>query len=99
LNVGWIDSNDKLEYSLLVEESGTYILDSRCASLDGGGKFDFLQDGTVLTTVNIDSTSGWQTWDNFQSDTFYLEAGVYTFTIDVQFGGFNINYFDFKKVN
>lgn len=99
LNVGWVDTNDYLTYVLEVTESGTYYVDFRLASQANGANFEFYKDSTLLFVLDTAATGGWQTWQTFSSTNFQLEPGTYTFKILAKGDGFNINYFDFKKVN
>jgi len=100
LNVGWIDTGDFLEYQLEVKEAGTYTITYRVASLDGGGSIALLTRSRFPHTVTeVPSTGGWQNWTSVTSDPFELPAGVFTFRIRANQGGFNLNYFDFTKVD
>lgn len=99
LNVGYLDADDFIEYSLEVPEAGTYRVDMRVASAIEGGRFDLKYNNQYLVSATIANTGGWQEWITIETETFDLPAGVYVFRIDVLQGGFNINYFEFKKVN
>ncbi|MBN2696020.1 MAG: family 16 glycosylhydrolase [Bacilli bacterium] len=99
LNVGWIDTNDYLEYSLRVAESGTYRVSYRVASNSLAGEIKIYSGGVLpLTTTSLPVTGGWQIWTDVISDEFSLNEGVYTFKIRASLGGFNLNYFTFEKV-
>ncbi len=98
-NVGWIDTNDYMEYTLLVPESGNYTLTYRVASESGGGEIKFYASSLLpLATTAIPATGGWQVWTDVTTESFYLSEGVYTFRIRASVGGFNLNYFEFKQV-
>lgn len=100
LNVGWIDTGDYLEYQLEVKEAGTYQITYRVSSLNGGGKIALLTRSRFPHTLtDIPSTGGWQTWTSVTSEPFDLPAGIFTFRLRADQGGFNLNYFDFTKVN
>jgi beta-glucanase (GH16 family) len=99
LNVGWIDTNDYMTYEITVLESGNYTLTSRIASESTGGSFAFYSDDTLLINQTVPVTGGWQTWQSVTSTSFYLDAGTYTFKVLITSGGFNINYYEFNKVN
>ncbi len=98
LNVGWTEAGDYMEYVLKVTEAGTYTVDFRVAG-EGSGEFHFVKNGTILDTINTTPTGGWQNWITITSDSFNLTEGTYTFKVDIQSGGFNLNYFEFKKVD
>lgn len=99
LNVGWVDTDDFLTYVLTVPTSGTYRVDFRLASESNGADFSFYKDTTLLFLMDTVATGGWQNWQTFSSVTFTLNPGTYTFKIVARDGGFNINYFNFEKVN
>lgn len=60
-NVGWTQGGEWLEYTVDATK-GTYTLEARVASKDGG-KVRVLLDGTELGTVDAPATGGWQTWE------------------------------------
>jgi beta-glucanase (GH16 family) len=99
-NVGWIDNNDYMEYKLLVEETGTYQITYRVASLDESGEIKLYgKSSLALATTPLPITGGWQIWESVTSQTFTLQEGVYTFKVKASIGGFNLNYFEFEKVS
>jgi endoglucanase len=99
-NVGWIDNGDWMEYVIDVQEGGKYVIDYRIASLPGMGIIQFADNkGNVYTTTEVPLTEGWQNWQTVTSEPIELEAGVKIVRLVAQKGGFNINWFDIKKVD
>lgn len=99
-NISWVDDNDYMEYKLLVEEAGTYQITYRVASLSKAGQIKIYGKSSLpLVTTDLPITGGWQVWVNETSETFTLQEGVYTFRIKASVGGFNLNYFEFEKVD
>ncbi len=99
-NVGWIDNGDYLEYILEVEEAGRYQIKYRVASLNGGGQIRlFSRTRFPHATTDIDATGGWQEWVTVVSEPFNLEKGIFTFKIEATQGGFNLNYFEFVRMD
>jgi endoglucanase len=94
VDVGWIDTNDWMSYTVNVSIAGSYTIIFRTASLNGGGVIQLDKDAgaTVLGTVNVASTGGWQNWAN-STLTANLPAGTYTIGIKAKSGGFNLNNF------
>ncbi len=93
-NLGWVNVGEWLEYTVEVPAAGQYIVETRVASVLGGGKFRLEFDGVDKTgEVVVPSTTGWQTWDTI-STTVDLEAGSQVMRFAVISSGFNINYFD-----
>ncbi|MDF7808671.1 Ig-like domain-containing protein [Pontiellaceae bacterium B12219] len=93
-NVGWIDAGDWMDYVVTVPSAGTYELNYRVASKDGGGSVQLQVNGTAQTTVSIDSTGGWQNWTTL-STSVSLSAGTHTIRLHAAAGGWNINWLEF----
>jgi hypothetical protein len=76
-----------------IPSTGTYTLQYRVASPNGGTLSSDLNAGSVqLGNVGIPATGGWQNWTTV-SKTVTLNAGTYNFGIYAQTGGYNINWF------
>jgi hypothetical protein len=97
-DIGNINAGDWIDYSntaVSVPTTGTYIISYRVASLRGGGSFTLNEVGTtptVLDTVSVPLTGGWQTWVTVQR-TVTLKAGLHYFSINAVTAGFNVNWF------
>jgi beta-glucanase (GH16 family) len=98
-NVGWIDTNDWMAYNNInIPATGSYRLEYRVASPSGGRLSQDLNGGaTVLGSVNIPATGGWQTWTTV-SQTVNINAGTYNFGIFAATGGWNINWWRITRV-
>jgi hypothetical protein len=63
LNVGWIDYGDWMDYQVSVAAAGVYTASFRVATTAYSTGFQLkASDGTVLATVTVNSTGGYQTW-------------------------------------
>lgn len=95
LNVGWIDAGDFMNYHVDVPESGTYTINYRVASLNGGGslQLESVGGGTVYGTLDVPGTGGWQNWTTV-SHIVNLNAGQQDIAIRANSGGWNINWWD-----
>jgi endoglucanase len=93
-NVGYIDAGDWMAYRVNVPAAGTYTIQYRVASQNGGGSIRFERSGggTVFGTIAVSSTGGWQTWTTIQHNVT-LPAGQQEVAIVAAAGGFNINWF------
>lgn len=93
LNVGYIDSQDWMEYNVDVAESGTYTLKYRVAvhpDYTGGVKFKV---GTIeKATTTFLPTGGWQNWVDV-TDNVMLDAGSQTIKLECTANGWNLNWF------
>jgi len=93
-DVGWIDATDWMAfYNINFPVTGTYKVEYRVASLNGGGVVSCdLNAGTIqLGQVAVPSTGGWQNWTTI-SHNVTVTAGTYNFGVFAQAGGFNLNW-------
>lgn len=94
LNVGWIDASDWMAfYNINFPVSGTYQVEYRVASLNGGGilSLDLNAGAIQLGTLAVPSTGGWQNWTTI-SHNVYVNAGTYNVGVFAQAGGWNLNW-------
>ncbi|THU36127.1 carbohydrate-binding protein [Niastella caeni] len=93
-NVGYIDATDWMAYyNITFPTSGTYKVEYRVASLNGGGRVSCdLNAGAIpLGAVDIPNTGGWQNWTTV-SHNVTITAGTYNFGVYAQTGGWNLNW-------
>ena len=91
-DVGWINNNEWLVYTISVKDSGTYRIGARVSSNSTGGSFHFEIDNNDITgTVNVSSTGGWQNWITVLTKDFSLSAGIHKLKFFANSAGFNIN--------
>jgi hypothetical protein len=91
-NVGGIQANDWMDYSVNVPAAGSYKVNFRVAG--PGGQFQLRNAaGTSLATVTAPATGGYQTYTTV-SATVTLPAGQQTLRIYAVTGGYNINWFE-----
>jgi hypothetical protein len=86
--------------SINFPSSGTYRVEYRVASLNGGSRLSLdLNAGNIqLGSVNIPATGGWQNWTTV-SHNVNVNAGTYNLGIYAAIGGFNINWINIVKLN
>lgn len=99
LNVGYIDTGDWMAYyNVNFPTSGTYTVEYRVASLNGGGTLsaDLNAGSIVLGSRSVPSTGGWQNWTTI-SQTVNVNAGTYNFGVFAQAGGWNLNWIRITK--
>jgi len=96
LNVGWIDNGDWMEYTIHPATTGSFTMNFRVSTPDAGAQFQVRkQDGTVLATVNVPQTGGWQSWQTI-SATVSLQEGSQTIRLQSVNGtNWNINWLQF----
>lgn len=94
-NVGWIEDGEWLQYTIQVEEEGSYALSFRVAAEQEGGKFHLTMDGQqVGNKITVPNTGGYQKWQTLEMEPVFMEAGTHTFQIRIDTGGFNLNFFE-----
>lgn len=102
-NVGWIDAGDWLSYAgtpVNIPTSGSYVIEYRVASQNGGGNLTLEEAGgsPAYGTLAIPSTDGWQIWTTIKH-TVNLPAGSRKLGIKANVGGWNINWIRISKAN
>ncbi|SHF90904.1 carbohydrate-binding protein, partial [Flavisolibacter ginsengisoli] len=95
LDVGWIDQNDWMDYTVNVASTGAYTLKLRLATPYTGAQFQIKNSGgAVLATVNVPTTGGFQSWQTTTA-TINLAAGTQTIRLQSTTGaGWNINWLE-----
>jgi hypothetical protein len=97
LDVGWIDNGDWMDYAINPSTSGTYTLRLRTASPYNTASLLVKTGATVLATVNLPSTGGWQNWTTV-SVTVNLTAGPQTLRLAANSSlGWNINWLELSQ--
>jgi hypothetical protein len=94
-NVGYIETNDWMDYNVNVTTAGNYTVQYRVASTSATGSIQLRNGASVLATTAVPNTGGWQTWTTITSATVNLPAGQYTLRLHAAGGGFNINWLNF----
>jgi hypothetical protein len=97
LNVGWIDTNDWMDYNVTVATAGNYNVQFRLAGWITGAQLQLKKGTTVLATVNVPNTGGGQVWSTTASVSVPLTAGAQTLRVLVTTGGFNFNWMSFAS--
>jgi hypothetical protein len=98
-NLGYIDVGDWMEYDFVPPAATTYNLNLRVASPNSNSQLQIRKtDGTVLATVNIPNTGGWQNWQTV-SATLLLPAQYQKLRIVSTGGGWNINWLQLSLVS
>jgi beta-glucanase (GH16 family) len=91
LHVAYIDTNDWMDYKINVQASGSYTSTYKVAS-PSGGELQLLSGGSVLETIKVPSTGGYDTWITVKSATpFILQPGEQILRVRATTGGFNFD--------
>lgn len=94
-NIGFTDVGDWATYKISVPVAGRYKVVYRYASEPGGDGLQLeLEDGNVLSTIDIlPSTADWQVWQSI-SDEVDLPAGTYKLVVNAIGAGWNLNWLE-----
>ena len=93
-DVGWISNGSWMDYSVNVSTSGSYTISFRVATPYTSSQLQVLSGGSVLATVRVPSTGGYQNWQTVTA-TINLNAGTQTIRIQSTSNeGFNFNWFE-----
>jgi len=91
-NVGYIDYGDWMDYSVN-SAGGTYAINLRVATPAGGQLQIKNSAGTVLATVSIPNTGGYQSWQTVSAN-ISLAAGTQTIRVYSTSNGWNFNWLE-----
>ncbi|HSZ26285.1 MAG TPA: carbohydrate-binding protein, partial [Cytophagaceae bacterium] len=98
-NLGYIEEEDWLEYTIYVAKAGKYQVEYRTSSKSATGVIVLRNEENILTRTTIEPTTNWQLWNTTKSDTFILEKGIQKIKLTAAKGGFNINWFSIVEVS
>jgi len=98
-NVGWIEDNEWLQYSVHANWEDSLKVSVRVASLNGGGQFEIQLDNEPFTgQINIPQTGGWSNWSTIEAGHVTIPEGKHSIRLQFIEGGFNINQIIFDRV-
>lgn len=92
-DVGYTNGGEWLAYTVNITTPGTYTIQVRAASPDGGRQCHIELDGVNISgPVTIPNTGGWQTYQTLTATTPALTTGMKTLRIVMDSDGFNVDY-------
>ncbi len=95
-NVGWIANGEWLHYTVNVETTGIYTIETAVASINSGTSFNLELDGQALTgSVSVPNTGNWQTYQTVTVTGINMSAGIHVLRFNAQANGFNVDEFVF----
>jgi hypothetical protein len=98
-NLGWLETNEWLEYTVEIKQTGKYDIVCRTASPNDGAKLHVEFDGVDQTeTLDVVNTGDWQNYTHLIKNNVPLKAGVQKMKVVVENGGFNLNYIEVNAV-
>jgi len=100
-DVGWLNSGEWLEYTVNPPDpSAIYRISVRVAAPSAGGQLRVRLNGTVLGTISIPNTGGYQSWQTVTLPDVPIEGGIgsQALRLEVLNNGFNINWVELDRV-
>jgi len=97
LNVAYTDAGDWMDYTVNVQNAGAYTAEFRVSSPYTGTQLQLLKGATVLTTVTVPQTGGWQNWQTV-STSINLGTGSQTLRVKAVSNGWNLNWMNITSV-
>jgi endoglucanase Acf2 len=97
--VGWIAAGEWLEYTVEVQQAGTYNLSFRyaCGNSSGGGPLTLMSDGvTVKSGITVAYTSDWDQWGSKTVNDIPLKAGRQVLRFSFEQGELNLGALTFS---
>lgn len=96
-NIGYIDKDDYVEYTVFVPSTGDFLIEYRVAGLWDSEGFEVRFDDILVDAQALETPSGWQSWDT-QSSVISLTEGEKTMRFDFIDGPININWIRFTRL-
>mmetsp|Transcript_15201 Transcript_15201/g.23644 ORF Transcript_15201/g.23644 Transcript_15201/m.23644 type:complete len:1021 (-) Transcript_15201:146-3208(-) len=93
-NIGHLDAGDFTEYNIEVSSTGPYTFEARVASEWTSGLMAVKVDDSLLASLTISNTGGWQTYTTL-STALFLTVGSHRLRLEFPGGGFNLNWISF----
>jgi hypothetical protein len=95
-SLGYIANGDWMEYSVNAPSAGAYTVNLRVASLGAGGQIQVRSaTGSVLATVAVPNTNGWQTWQSVSTSVNLPQGNQTIRLVSTAAQGWNINWLEF----
>lgn len=97
LNVGWINDGDWMDYAVNVPAAGSYTASFRVSNSWGSGIIQLKNAAdSVLATLAVPQTGGWQSWTTLTTNVT-LPAGGQKLRVYAQVGDWNFNWLSFSS--
>ena len=98
-NLGYTLTEEWLEYTVEVANTGNYDLDLRLAKDGDGGLFHIEMDDVDITgPIAVPNTGGWQVWETVKLEDLSLTAGEHIMRIVFDTDYTNLNYVQFTDL-
>lgn len=97
-NVGWIETDEWLQYTVGVTADALYDVNIRVAADAGSGQFHLIMDGVAISPVQfVPNTGGWQNWQTVTVQDVVLSQNDKKLRFYVDGQGFNMSSLEFVQ--
>jgi endoglucanase len=98
-SVGWTETGEWMQYSIIADSAAAYTLTIRSASLNADAGIVHLSvNGTdICSPFSLKTSGGWNIWSNTTQNGIILPSGRNSLRIHFDRGGSNINIFSFTS--
>ncbi|MBQ4801857.1 cellulase family glycosylhydrolase [Aquimarina sp. MMG015] len=94
-NIGWVKSNEWLEYTVDVENTGDYEVAFRVAAITSGRQFHLkVNNENISGAITVPNTGGWQNWQTVSANVS-LNKGKQVIRLVMDSDDLNINHMIF----
>jgi hypothetical protein len=97
-NIGWIDKDDWVEYTVFIPSTGDYLIEYRVAGEYDSLGFDVKLDGILIDNQALNNPGGWQNWATQSRIVRGLTEGEKTMRLDFIDGPINTNWIQFTRL-
>lgn len=95
-NLGWLSTDEWIQYSVNVAAEAVYEIEVRVASTGTEGKFHFQSgDADISLPSNVPNTGSWETWQTVRVSNVILTPSDNKIRFYVDNEGFNVGSFKF----
>lgn len=97
--IGWTEEGEWIEYTVNINQAGSYEWEARVSSGTEGSGFHVLLDSTLNITGSVEVPKGedWDTYTTVTGKTPSLEVGKHILRIEVDGKYFNLDYIKFTN--
>ena len=99
-NIGWIEDNEWVRYTVEIVYSGKYNIDFSVAGTSSNGRIQMkVDDQIVVNSLIVPDTGGWQNWQKITENGVYLPKGTHVIEVLFLKGGFNFQKMTFAAAD
>ncbi len=100
-DVGYIDPEEWLEYTIIVAKTGTFAAEARVASAQSGGAFYLEIDSVAVgSDFKLEAATGdWQVWASINQTLGHISEGTHSVCVQMKASPFNLNWINLTSTD